>query len=65
MLGGHDGLLSEEREASEAIYLPPPDGGENVTHILHAFVCDRMLLARQIARLNGGNILVQPPPKVA
>ncbi|HEY4939909.1 MAG TPA: PAS domain-containing protein [Rhizomicrobium sp.] len=64
---GDAGWLAEGMEEFEAIYLPLSDDGENVTHILHAFVCDRdrMLLARQIARLNGGKILAPPPPKVA
>ena len=54
-------------EEFEAIYLPLSDDGQTVTHILHAFVCDRdrMLMARQIARLNGGECIAQPPPKVA
>ena len=64
---GNAGWLSEGMEEFEAIYLPLSDDGESVTHILHAFVCDRdrMLLARQIARLNGGKLLANPPPKVA
>jgi hypothetical protein len=64
---GDAGWLAEGMEEFEAIYLPLSDDGETVTHILHAFVCDRdrMLMARQIARLNGGKILAQPPPKVA
>jgi hypothetical protein len=64
---GHAGWLSEGMEEFEAIYLPLSDDGETVTHILHAFVCDRdrMLLARQIAKLNGGKLMAPPPPKVA
>jgi hypothetical protein len=64
---GEANWLSEGLEEFEAIYLPLSDDGETVTHILHAFVCDRdrMLLARQIARLNGGKLVAQPPPKVA
>ncbi|HXC54654.1 MAG TPA: PAS domain-containing protein [Rhizomicrobium sp.] len=64
---GQANWLSEGLEEFEAIYLPLSDDGESVTHILHAFVCDRdrMLLARQIARLNGGKLIAQPPPKVA
>lgn len=64
---GDAGWLSENMEEFEAIYLPLSDDGETVTHILHAFVCDRdrMLLARQIAKLNGGKLPMQPPPRVA
>ena len=53
-------------EEFESVYLPLSDDGETVSHILHAFVCDRekMLMARQIARMNGGK-LVPPPPKAA
>ncbi len=61
---GDANWLAEGMEEFEAIYLPLSDnGGESVTHILHAFVCDRdrMLMARQIARLNGGKILAPPP----
>ena len=64
---GDANWLSEGMEEFEAIYLPLSDDGGTVTHILHAFVCDRdrMLMARQIARLNGGKIIAPPPPKVA
>lgn len=64
---GDANWLSEGMEEFEAIYLPLSDDGENVSHILHAFVCDRdrMLMARQIARLNGGKLMAPPPPKVA
>ncbi len=50
---GDAGWLAEGMEEFEAIYLPLSDDGDTVTHILHAFVCDRdrMLLARQIARV--------------
>jgi hypothetical protein len=63
---GDANWLEEGMEEFEAIFLPLSDDGETVTHILHAFVCDRdrMLLARQIARLNGGK-LIPRPPKVA
>lgn len=64
---GDAGWLAEGMEEFEAIYLPLSDDGETVTHVLHAFVCDRarMLLARQIARTNGGKLPVVPTPKVA
>jgi len=62
---GNADWLAEGMEEYEAVYLPLSDDGENVTHILHAFVCDRdrMLMARQIARNNGGKLIT--PPKVA
>ncbi|MEI9994591.1 MAG: PAS domain-containing protein [Rhizomicrobium sp.] len=62
---GDANWLAEGMEEFEAIYLPLSDDGETVTHILHAFVCDRdrMLLARQIARLNGGKLVSPPPPR--
>lgn len=66
---GDANWLSDGMEEFEAIYLPLSDDGETVTHILHAFVCDRekMLLARQIARANGGTFIPNPAskPKVA
>jgi len=65
---GDANWLLEGMEEFEAIYLPLSDDGESVSHILHAFVCDRdkMLMARQIARLNGGKLMAPPPPpKVA
>jgi hypothetical protein len=64
---GDANWLAEGMEEFEAIYLPLSDDGESVSHILHAFVCDRdkMLMARQIARLNGGKLVAPPPPKVA
>ncbi len=62
---GNANWLSEGMEEFEAIYLPLSDDAVNVTHILHAFVCDRdrMLMGRQIARNNGGKLIA--PPKVA
>jgi len=61
---GGAGWLAEGMEKFEAIYLPLSDDGETVTHILHAFVCDReqMLLARQIAKNHGGKLMAPPPP---
>jgi hypothetical protein len=58
--------LEDGMEAFEAIYLPLSEDGANVSHILHAFVCDRekMLLARQIAKMNGGRLIVPPERKV-
>jgi len=64
---GDANWLAEGMEEFEAIYLPLSDDGVNVSHILHAFVCDRdkMLLARQIAKSNGGKLVAPPKPKVA
>ena len=64
---GNANWLSEGMEEFEAIYLPLSEDGKQVTHILHAFVCDRekMLLARQIAKVHGGKLMTPPPPKVA
>jgi hypothetical protein len=61
---GDAGWLANGMEEFEAIYLPLSDNGETVTHILHAFVCDRekMLMARQIARVHGGKLMAPPPP---
>jgi hypothetical protein len=61
---GNANWLSAGMEEFEAIYLPLSDDGEAVTHILHAFVCDRekMLLARQIAKVHGGRTAPPPPP---
>jgi len=49
-------------EEFEAIYLPLSDDGDRVNMLLHAFVFDRekVILARQIARANGGKILPMP-----
>lgn len=45
-------------EAFDAIFLPLSDDGENANVILHAFVFNRpeVLLARQIAKSNGGQL---------
>lgn len=45
-------------EAFNAIFLPLSDDGENANVILHAFVFNRpeVLLARQIAKSNGGQL---------
>jgi hypothetical protein len=64
---GNANWLVEGMEEFEAIYLPLSEDGVNVSHILHAFVCDRekMLLSRQIAKAHGGKLMTQPKPKVA
>jgi hypothetical protein len=53
-------------EEFEAIYLPLSDDGERVNMILHAFVFDRerVLMAREIARANGGQLLANPPKRL-
>jgi hypothetical protein len=45
-------------EEFQALFLPLSDDGENVNVILHAFVFNRpeVLLARQIAKSNGGQL---------
>ncbi len=45
-------------EAFDAIFLPLSDDGETVNVILHAFVFNRpeVLMARQIAKANGGQL---------
>jgi hypothetical protein len=45
-------------EEFEAIYLPLSDDGASVNMILHAFVFDRerVMMAREIARSNGGQL---------
>lgn len=64
---GNANWLSEGMEEFEGSYLPLSEDGINVSHILHAFVCDRdqMLLSRQIAKNNGGVLMARPKPKVA
>ena len=64
---GDANWLSEGMEEFEAIYLPLSEDGVTVSHILHAFVCDRdkMLMARQIAKAHGGRLIAPPKPKRA
>ncbi len=49
-------------EAFECICLPLSDDGVHVNMILHAFVFDRsdVMLAREIARANGGRLPTRP-----
>lgn len=49
-------------EAYEALFLPLSDNGADVNVLLHAFVFNRpeVLLARQIAKANGGRL----PPRI-
>ena len=64
---GNAKWLAQGMEEFEAIYLPLSDDCVKVSHILHAFVCDRekMLLARQIAKANGGKLISPPKLKIA
>jgi hypothetical protein len=64
---GHAGWIAADFEAFDAIYLPLSDDGETVNMILHAFVFDRpsVLMAREIAKANGGQLLHVPPERHA
>jgi hypothetical protein len=64
---GSAGWLPGGFERFDSIYMPLSDDGERVSHILHAFVFDKpeVMLARQIARMNGGKILEVPAKKPA
>jgi hypothetical protein len=64
---GDAGWLPGGFERFDSIYMPLSDDGERVTHILHAFVFDKpeVMLARQIARMNGGKLLEVPAKKPA
>lgn len=64
---GDAGWLPGGYERFDSIYMPLSDDGEHVTHILHAFVFDKpeVMLARQIARANGGKLLEVPVKKPA
>lgn len=55
---GDEDTFAPGFEAFEALFLPLSDDGENVNVILHAFVFNRpeVLLARQIAKANGGKL---------
>jgi hypothetical protein len=64
---GDANWLVEGMKEFEAICLPLSGDGVNVSHILHAFVCDRqkMLLGRQIAKSNSGKLVSPPNPRIA
>ncbi len=64
---GDAGWLPGGFERFDSIYMPLSDDGEHVSHILHAFVFDRpeVMMARQIARANGGKLLEVPAKKPA
>ena len=62
---GDAGWLPGGYERFDSIYLPLSDDGEHVSHILHAFVFDKpeVMLAREIARANGGRLPEVPTKK--
>jgi hypothetical protein len=62
---GNSGWLGRGYEPFECICLPLSDDGETVNMILHAFVFDKssVMLAREIARANGGEIIDIPPAR--
>ena len=55
---GEAGWIGEGFENFNCICLPLSDDGEHVNMILHAFVFDRssVLMAREVARANGGQL---------
>lgn len=61
---GEAGWVAPGYEQFDALYLPLSDNGETVNMILHGFVFDRqaVMIAREIARSNGGELLVPPAP---
>jgi len=61
---GDAGWIAEGFEKFDCLTLPLSDDGERVNILLHAFVFDRssVLLAREVARANGGKLLVVPKP---
>lgn len=61
---GSAGWIARGFEEFECICLPLSDDGETVNQILHAFVFDRpeVLMAREIAKANGGRLLERPKP---
>jgi hypothetical protein len=62
---GDSGWIGEGYEPFECICLPLSDDGETVNMILHAFVFDKssVMMAREIARANGGEIIAVPPTR--
>ncbi|MGZ6020987.1 MAG: hypothetical protein ACXWLQ_00130 [Rhizomicrobium sp.] len=61
---GDANWLVEGMEEFEAICLSLSGDVVNVSHILHAFVCDREK-GRQIAKSNGGKLVSPPKPRIA
>lgn len=64
---GEGGWFGRGYEPFECICLPLSDDGETVNMILHAFVFDKpsVMMAREVARANGGRLLDNPPAKPA
>ncbi len=64
---GESGWIGRGFEPFDCICLPLSDDGETVNMILHAFVFDKpsVMMAREVARANGGRLLDNPPPKPA
>lgn len=62
---GDAGWIGRGFESFNCICLPLSDDGETANMILHAFVFDKssVLLAREVARANGGRLLEVPPEK--
>jgi hypothetical protein len=62
---GSAGWIAGGFEEFDCICLPLSDDGENVNMILHAFVFDQpdVLMAREIAKANGGRLLERPVKK--
>jgi hypothetical protein len=64
---GSAGWMEGEFEQFDSLYLPLSDDGENVTHIFEGFVFNKpeVMLARQIAKANGGKLLKVPKKPAA
>jgi hypothetical protein len=64
---GKAGWMGGEFEQFDSLYLPLSDDGENVTHIFEGFVFNKpeVMMARQIARANGGKLLKVPKKPAA
>lgn len=60
---GDAGWIAPGYEEFDSICLPLSDDGIRCNMILHAFVFNRekVMLAREIARANGGKLVVNPP----
>jgi hypothetical protein len=61
---GNAGWIGKGFEEFDCLSLPLSDDGESANMILHAFVFDKpsVLLAREVARANGGRLLEVPKP---
>ncbi len=63
---GDAGWLAPGFEEFDTIFLPLSDDGERVSMILNGFVFDKptVMMAREIARANGGKLQVAPATRV-